>query len=428
MGGVGKTQLAIEYAHRFADSYDVVWWLDAEKTMLLESQYADLAAVLGCVEPGTPAATVRRAVLSDLHWRRDWLIIFDNAADPDNLREWLPNGPGHVLITSRSAGWSEVAIPVPIDVLPRGESVQLLRGRVPGLAESDAALLAEALGDLPLAIAQATVYLAETRMRPADYIVLLNDRATELLSEGKPVTYRAGTLTAVTTLAYDRLRSADKDAADLAAICAFLPPERIPVAWFITATDRLPDTLATRLADPLALSRLLATLTRSSLVHRDANGLTMHRLTQAILRTRHQSSGTMRELAEAVTTAKGHELLITIRREFVSERVTIIAVTGDMDWYSAPALRKWVIEALKAGASRIVFDLSNVDFMDVPSIGVLAGSLKGARAREGTIALVITNQRILRLISIAGLDRVFHTFDNVREAFELASADQVPLT
>jgi len=143
MGGVGKTQLAIEYAHRYSDDYDIVWWLDAENTVLFGQQYGDLALALGCAEAGGAPALVRRAVLGYLHQRSRWLVIFDNAEDSGFLREWMPDGPGHVLITSRSPSWAELAVPVLVDVLPRAESVELLRRRVGGLSEPDAASLAE---------------------------------------------------------------------------------------------------------------------------------------------------------------------------------------------------------------------------------------------------------------------------------------------
>jgi hypothetical protein len=69
MGGVGKTQLAIEYAHRHSGDYDVIWWLDSENTALMTQQYADLAAELGTLQKGMPQEATRRAVLNDLHHR-----------------------------------------------------------------------------------------------------------------------------------------------------------------------------------------------------------------------------------------------------------------------------------------------------------------------------------------------------------------------
>ena len=285
MGGVGKTQLAIEYAHRHSGDYDVTWWLDSENTALMTQQYADLAEHLGAARKGLPVDAVRRALLSDLHRRPRWLLVFDNAEDPAFLRDWLPSGPGHVIITSRSQDWAELAAPIPVEVLPRPESVELLRARVPGITTGDAETLAGALGDLPLALAQAAAFLAGTRMPAAGYTQLLKDRAAALLSKGKPLTYR-DTLSAATALACDRLRASDKDAASLAEICAFLAPEPVPVGWLVTAAGKLPGGLPARLPDPLERDDLVAALTRTSLARLNDDGLTMHRLTQAILRAR----------------------------------------------------------------------------------------------------------------------------------------------
>ena len=141
MGGVGKTQLAAEYAHRFAAAYDLAWWVDSEHGGLIGDQFAALGLTLGCVQAGAGIDLVRAVVLAELRERGGWLLVFDNAASPADVTPWLPGG-GHVLITSRDRGWAEVAVPVEVDVLARPESVEILQYRVAGLAEADADRLA----------------------------------------------------------------------------------------------------------------------------------------------------------------------------------------------------------------------------------------------------------------------------------------------
>ena len=134
MGGVGKTQLAIEYAHRFAGGYELVWWINAESPALIAEQVAALAAQLGCAEPGAELQAARGAVLAELRVRDRWLLVFDNATGPEDVADGLPAGAGHVLITSRARDWAEIAVPVEVDVLARAESVAILCNRVPGWA------------------------------------------------------------------------------------------------------------------------------------------------------------------------------------------------------------------------------------------------------------------------------------------------------
>ena len=175
MGGVGKTQLAAEYAHRFAGTYDLAWWINAEQGGLIGDQVAALGLALGCVQPGAGTEAVRAAVLAELRHRGRWLLVFDNAEDPADVAPWLPGGGGHVLITSRQRGWDEVAAPVEVDVLARAESVAILQTRVAALSGADADRLAAELGDLPLAIAQAAGFMADTGMAADEFLVLLRD-------------------------------------------------------------------------------------------------------------------------------------------------------------------------------------------------------------------------------------------------------------
>jgi TIR domain/NB-ARC domain len=283
MGGVGKTQLAIEYAHRFAGGYDLVWWVNAEAAQLIGEQLAGLAAELDCAESGEGLAAARGAVLAELRQRDRWLLVFDNASGPEDVADGLPSGAGHVLITSRAQDWAEVAVPVEVDVLARAEAVAILANRVPGLGEADAGRVAAALGDLPLALAQAAGYMAGTGTPAAEYVDLLAARAAQVLDQGRSAAYPRS-LTAVTQLAFDRLRGEDPAAADLAAICAFLAPEPVPAHWFPRAAAQLPAPLADKAADPLAWRQVLARVRQQALARLDQHGLQMHRLTQAILR------------------------------------------------------------------------------------------------------------------------------------------------
>src|SRR5215831_6383377 len=92
MGGVGKTQLAAEYAHRFAGTYDLAWWINAEQGGLIGDQVAALGLALGCVQPGAGTEAVQAAVLAELRHRGRWLLVFDNAEDPADVAPWLPGG------------------------------------------------------------------------------------------------------------------------------------------------------------------------------------------------------------------------------------------------------------------------------------------------------------------------------------------------
>src|SRR5579859_7558586 len=159
LGGVGKTAIAIEYAYRHRSDYDLVWWIAADQLPSVRASLAQLASRLGLeitaaggIEGGIQAVldALRRG---DPYSR--WLLVFDNADQPEDILDLIPSGPGNVLITSRNHRWQSVINTVPMDVFTRQESTEFLKRRVgTGLSELDADLLAEKLGDLPLALEQ----------------------------------------------------------------------------------------------------------------------------------------------------------------------------------------------------------------------------------------------------------------------------------
>ncbi len=103
LGGVGKTHIANEYAYRHQSSYRLIWWVRSEDLGTLFDDIAALAVTLELAGAGSPErSSIVEAVRNALEERREWLLIFDNAENLDNLSDILPRRGGHVLITSRT--------------------------------------------------------------------------------------------------------------------------------------------------------------------------------------------------------------------------------------------------------------------------------------------------------------------------------------
>ncbi len=288
LGGIGKTQLALEYAHRHADQYTLMWWIEAEQPVSMVAQLAALGARLGL--PGTGTVTDdAAATVALLGQQPGWLLIFDNADAAEAVQPWLPAGTGHILITSRSPVWGGVADSVGVDLLPADEAVALIRARLPTVDPGDARLLAEELGCLPLALAQAAAYMEATGVLPRAYLDRFRTRRMSMLSKGRDLAY-GGTIDTAWTLALDRLGAQPhaEPCIQLLTLAAFLGPDPIPLRLFTDHPGLLPAALARVTADgdpDRDLDDVVAAVLAYSLARRDGDTIQVHRLVQAVIRS-----------------------------------------------------------------------------------------------------------------------------------------------
>ncbi|GAB3497826.1 FxSxx-COOH system tetratricopeptide repeat protein [Nocardiopsis coralliicola] len=293
MGGVGKTQLALEYAWRNQGAYDLVWWIPADTPTQVQQALIELAPRLGLDTDREPSA-ICRSVLESLQAGAPyghWLLIYDNATDPADLAPLLPSGgTGQVLITSRSSAWRNAGGSLlEVDVFERAESIELLRRRGPAeLSEADADLIADRLGDLPLAVEQTAVWLFETMMPPEEWLNVFDERFQELLTAPSATPDYPLTVGATMNLSLERLEENDPAALRLLQVCAFLATQPIPRRLFNGARNiEAPRELEPVLADPaVRLGRVLRSIDRYALArmdHRSAS-FQLHKLVQETLK------------------------------------------------------------------------------------------------------------------------------------------------
>ncbi|MEU5365581.1 FxSxx-COOH system tetratricopeptide repeat protein, partial [Streptomyces sp. NPDC005925] len=268
MSGVGKTQMAAEYAHRFGSEYDVVWWVNADRRVTYRRQLAELAPKLG-LRTGQEYGERLRAVRDSLR-RGDpysrWLLILDGADEPDQIWDLLPTGPGHVIITSRNPEWSEHNSQLlEIPVYAREESVAFIRSRAPRLTEPDADQLADALEDLPLLLDQTAGWLNDSDLSVEQYIALLEggiDSDVVKVSADFPLAFQTAW-----SILLNQLQETAPEAVELLRLCTFFAPGFIPVRLLKDMpVDELPEQLAGLLNDPLLWNKAINQLRTYSVV------------------------------------------------------------------------------------------------------------------------------------------------------------------
>ncbi|MER7740380.1 FxSxx-COOH system tetratricopeptide repeat protein [Streptomyces sp. NPDC096538] len=291
LGGVGKTQLAIEYVHRFMADYDLVWWTSAEHIDDVVASLAELGALIGVPAGDDITLACQETVhrLSRGLPTKRWILVFDNADAPDQLARYFPHGgSGHILVTSRNQSWARQGVAEQIDVFLREESVEhLVRRTDGGLAGEDAERVAEAVGDLPLAVEQAAAWLAETATPIEEYLQQLARQTTEVLALSQLADYPK-TVAATWNVSIAQMEERSRAAVRLLQLCAFLGPEPIS-AQLLYSRDMIEalKPYDPALQESLLLGRIIREIGRFALakVDQKTSSIQVHRLVQAVIRS-----------------------------------------------------------------------------------------------------------------------------------------------
>jgi tetratricopeptide (TPR) repeat protein len=296
--GVGKTQLAAEYAYRHSSEYDLVWWIRADDAGTLLADFAALAEQLAGLPVEKNQTLTIAAVRTRLETSHRWLLVFDNLDEAELLEPVAPQAGGHVLVTSRSdLDWAHLATMIAVDPLPTEEAQAFLVARSRQEDQEAAAKLAEALGGLPLALEQAAGYIAHTGIVTLDrYLELFEQQSLALLERGRRPRDYQSTVAATWELSLERLGQIAPAAVELLSLAAFLAPDDLPATLLLDHADLLSGGLGAAAQQLDSLGEAVAALRRFGLVKRSGDGLFIHRLLQTSVRDR-LAEGTRRAWA-----------------------------------------------------------------------------------------------------------------------------------
>jgi len=288
LGGVGKTQAASEYAYRYGSSYDYMWWVTAEREDNVVASYKKFGLRMGLLgEDQYDNDVIIEAVLDWMDTHSGWLFIYDNVEDPAMNASWCPRNPkGKILITSRKRP-NNIGKPFELDIFSEAEATVFLRERT-GISDSNAPILAERLGYLPLALEQAAAFIKRTGTSYAKYLALLDEHGLKVLEKIDGVIDYEKPVTVTWEISISSIKSAA--ARQLLYMCSYLASENIDPELFGEHAEHCPSPLKEALLNSLEAVELWAELAKYSLLQaQDSQGYSMHRLLQEVVREKLKS-------------------------------------------------------------------------------------------------------------------------------------------
>jgi hypothetical protein len=290
IGGVGKTSVAVAYAHHHLAELGVAWQFAAKDSTVLASGFGELAAQLGArdlADTRDPVASVHGTLAA---FATDWLLIFDNVPDQASVQAFLPPaGPGRVLITSQNQTWPPGQL-LEVPVLDTAVAADFLVNRTGDADMQSATELAGELGGLPLGLEQAAAYIQASGDNLVGYLALFRRRRADMLNRGEPTGY-SNTVATTWSLAFEHLQQGAPGGVGLLRLLANCAPEAIPLHLLLQPRLGLVEHLGVEVApvlvplleDRLAASDAMVALRRYSLVTPAGDGsVSVHRLVQAV--------------------------------------------------------------------------------------------------------------------------------------------------
>jgi hypothetical protein len=301
LGGVGKTQIAVEYAYRYHAEYQGVLWINAESRETIIASFLELASLLKL--PEQQEADQNKIVTAVRRWltmHDHWLLIFDNADDLTLTEEFLPTSTtGSLLFTTRNQSVGTLTESLDIQTMAKEEGTLLVLRRAKRLAREQgleqakpeeralAEQIVKEMDGLPLALDQAAAYIEETRSTLASYLKAYQYRHGALLKERGNDPYKHNPVATTWSLNFEQIGHSDHTASDLLHVLAFLTPHAVPEDLLIAGASELGPSLAEIATDGTVLDQAMRSLIRFSLVQRNPglHLLSMHRLVQEVFRT-----------------------------------------------------------------------------------------------------------------------------------------------
>lgn len=353
MGGVGTTRLAVEYAYRHRSEYRAVCWVRAGEPSTLVADYTSLAAVFGLSDTGnSDQKVVMAGVRRWFEEHRSWLLIFDNAADPEGIidegpgferiRDFAPrSGKGHILVTTRDRNWVDSSYrSVTLDVLSPADAEIFLLRHTRGTHRQSANTLSHLLGCLPLALEQARAYIAIGQMTREQYIRELRESRESgptLFAKVKADDYRE-TVASTWKVSIDAVRSQLPGAADFLEVLSFLDAEDIPrTRLLFEGMPNLTSSLAVLAESFDAFDDAIVQLSRYSLLRATPANIGVHRLVQAVVRysltdeeQQHRASVAVSIVAELFPKSLSDQATWTLCDRLVGHALSCIKYSQDL--------------------------------------------------------------------------------------------------